>query len=117
VIIEGDIALNPAFSFTLDDEWVHDGSTARSFRQVLMHELGHMWGLDHQTGALSIMNDSQSNFRFFGFPYMDDAERSGRVIPHGRWLARTSRSICAAQTARRASLTRRFPPLSQRAAT
>jgi hypothetical protein len=81
VILEGDIALNPAFSFTLDDEWVNDGSTARSFRQVMMHELGHMWGLAHQFNFPSIMNDSQDVHRFFGFPYMDDAEAIRAAFP------------------------------------
>ncbi|MDQ6860995.1 MAG: dockerin type I domain-containing protein [Verrucomicrobiota bacterium] len=80
-IIEGDIALNPAWGFTLDDEWVNDGSSARSFRQVLSHELGHMWGLAHQFNFLSIMNDSQSVFRFFAFPYMDDAEGIRAAYP------------------------------------
>lgn len=81
VIVESDIALNPAFSFTLNDEWVYDGASARSFRQVLLHELGHMWGLAHQTNFLSIMNDSQSVFRFHAFPYMDDAEAIRAAYP------------------------------------
>ncbi len=81
VIIEGDIALNPAFTFTLDDEWVNDGASARSFRQVMMHELGHMWGLAHQFNFPSIMNDSQDVHRFFGFPYMDDAEAIRAAYP------------------------------------
>jgi hypothetical protein len=72
-IIEADIALNPAFSFTLDDEWVYNGGSAQPFRQVMTHELGHMHGLNHQFNFLSVMNYMPANFRFFGLPYMDDA--------------------------------------------
>ena len=81
VIVESDIAMNSAFSFTLDDESVHNGGTARSFRQVMLHEMGHMWGLNHNFNFPSIMNDSQDVFRFFGFPYMDDAEATRAAYP------------------------------------
>jgi hypothetical protein len=72
-ITEADIALNPAFSFTLDDEWVYDGAPAEGFRQVMTHELGHMHGLQHQFNYLSVMNYMPEEFRFFGIPYADDA--------------------------------------------
>src|SRR5437764_13610269 len=39
-IIEADIALNPAFSYTLDDEWVYDGSSRRSFRATPLVDPG-----------------------------------------------------------------------------
>ncbi len=81
VIVESDIALNPAFTFTLDDESVYNGGSARSFRQVMMHEMGHMWGLNHNFDFPSIMNDSQDVFRFFGFQYMDDAEATRAAYP------------------------------------
>lgn len=72
-IIEADIALNPAYSFTLDDEWIYDGSSAQGFRHVMSHELGHMHGLDHNFNFLSLMNYFPSEFRAFGMPYTDDA--------------------------------------------
>lgn len=73
-IIEADIALNPAFGWTLDDEWVYDGSTARSFRRTMFHELGHVFGLQHNFDFLSVMNYAPSAFRAYGIPFMDDAE-------------------------------------------
>ena len=73
-IVEADIALNPAFAFTLDDEWVYDGTYAQGFRQVMAHELGHMHGLEHNFSYLSLMNYLPSYFRAFGLPYADDAE-------------------------------------------
>jgi hypothetical protein len=84
-IIEADIALNPAFSFTLDDEWIYNGSSAQGFRHVMSHELGHMHGLDHNFNFLSLMNYFPSEFRAFGMPYTDDAagirfEYSGNAV-------------------------------------
>lgn len=72
-IIETDIAMNPAFSYTLDDEWVYNGSSAQGFRQTLIHELGHMHGLEHNFNFLSVMDYMPSYYRCFGIPYMDDA--------------------------------------------
>jgi hypothetical protein len=80
-ILEADIALNPAYSFTLDDEWVYDGGSAQGFRQVMLHELGHMLGLDHDFDAMSVMNYMPSVFRFFGIPYMDDAAGIRALYP------------------------------------
>jgi len=73
-IIEADIALNPAWSWTLDDEWVYDGSTARCFRRTMTHELGHMHGLEHQFDYLSVMNYPPAALRAFSMPFADDAE-------------------------------------------
>jgi len=73
-IVEGDLALNPAVSWTLDDEWVFDGSSATGFRQTFIHELGHMHGLNHNFGFLALMNYFQPNeYRHYGLPFMDDA--------------------------------------------
>ena len=74
-IIEADILLNPAVSWTLDDEWVFDGSSATGFRQTMVHEMGHMHGLEHNFGFLALMNYMQpNNYRYYAMPYADDAE-------------------------------------------
>jgi hypothetical protein len=91
-IVESDIVLNSALAFTLDDESVYNGGTAISFRQVMLHEMGHMWGLNHNFNFLSIMNDSQLVYRFFGFPYMDDAEAIRAAYPTAV-MARTDLAI------------------------
>jgi hypothetical protein len=92
IMIEADIALNPAFSFTLDDEWVFNGGTAQSFRQVMTHELGHMVGLEHNFQALSVMHYMPAAFRAFGLPYMDDAEGMRSIFP-AQTLSRTDLAI------------------------
>jgi hypothetical protein len=74
LITEADVALNPAYAWTLDDEWVYNGGGAKSFHRTMTHELGHVWGLEHQFNFLSVMNYSPSVFRAYGIPFMDDAE-------------------------------------------
>ena len=87
--IEADIALNPAFGFTLDDEWIFNGAgNVQSFRLVMLHELGHMHGLAHNFNFLAIMNYFPSVFRFFGLPYMDDAQGIRAEYP-SRVVSRT----------------------------
>ena len=70
VIIEADIALNPAYCWTLDERVATDASNqCWGFRQTMLHELGHAWGLDHpwETQDVwwdSVMNYSPKNDRF-----------------------------------------------------
>jgi len=80
-IVEADMALNPAQAWTLDDEWVYNGSGARSFRRTMTHELGHMLGLDHNFGGLSLMNYPPDEYRPFPVPFMDDAEGVRQIYP------------------------------------
>jgi hypothetical protein len=46
-VSEADVALNPAKAWTLDDLAATVRGGAYSFREVITHEIGHMWGLDH----------------------------------------------------------------------
>jgi hypothetical protein len=91
-IIEADIALNPAYSWTLDDEWVFDGSSAIGFRQTMIHELGHMWGLEHNFGWLSLMNYFPAQYRAYGLPFSDDAEALRTAHP-SRVVGRTDLGV------------------------
>lgn len=73
-IIEADIAFNPAFSFTVDDEAIYDGMNAKAFRHAVTHELGHVLGAEHNFTALATMNYLPNGYSFFGLPYMDDVQ-------------------------------------------
>lgn len=70
IILEADIALNPAFCWTLDDASGTDSkSGCQGFKQTMLHELGHAWGLLHpwETQDVwwdSVMNDSPQAYRF-----------------------------------------------------
>ena len=91
-IIEADIALNPAYSWTLDDEWVYDGSSAIGFRATMIHELGHMWGLEHNFSWLSLMNYLPLSYRAYALPFSDDAEALRTAHP-SRVVGRTDLGV------------------------
>lgn len=62
-IVESDVALNPAYSWTLDDaEGTTDAAPAWSFRQTLLHELGHSWGLQHPWETQNVFWPSTMNY-------------------------------------------------------
>lgn len=69
-IVESDVALNPAFCWTLDERAATNAAdSCWGFRQTMKHELGHAWGLKHpwETQDVwwdSIMNYSPKNYRY-----------------------------------------------------
>lgn len=69
-IVEADTALNPAYCWTLDERAGLDANdSCWGFRQTMLHELGHSWGLKHPWEFQdvwwdSVMNYSPKNFRF-----------------------------------------------------
>jgi hypothetical protein len=92
-IIEADIALNAAASYTLDDEWVFEGAAAAPFRLTMLHELGHMMGLEHNFNELATMNYlSPGGYRAFGLPYSDDANGIRSMYPP-RAIGRTDLAV------------------------
>ncbi|HJU37985.1 MAG TPA: hypothetical protein VJ724_00325, partial [Tahibacter sp.] len=70
IIVESDTALNPSYCWTLDDAYATDGTGAcQGFRQTMLHEVGHAWGLDHpwETQVVSwdsVMNYSPGTYRY-----------------------------------------------------
>ena len=61
-IVEADIALNPAFSWTLDDRVSTRPDQPASFQHTLLHELGHAWGLQHPWETQNVWWDSVMNY-------------------------------------------------------
>jgi hypothetical protein len=48
VLVEADVAFNPQKSWTIDDLAATGGQEKIfSFKEVMLHELGHVWGLNH----------------------------------------------------------------------
>jgi|GEM_PF-1817985 len=93
LIVESDISLNVGVGWTLDQNWVLDGSSAFSYRQVLSHELGHAHGLGHEDTFLSLMRASvPGTFAAFSAPFMDNAEAI-RVNYPARVVGRTDLAI------------------------
>lgn len=61
-IVEADVALNPAYSWTLNERIATTSGSAQSFRQTMLHELGHVWGLHHPWETQNVWWDSVMNY-------------------------------------------------------
>jgi hypothetical protein len=87
-VVEADVALNPAKSWTLDDlEATAARDAAYSFKEVITHEIGHMWGLDHPFETQEAWWDSVMQYKFriyyYGTIYADDAMAVRKAFPPG----------------------------------
>jgi len=84
--VEADIALNPAYSWTLDNEYAaRESSSAWSFEREMLHELGHGWGLQHPWEYQDVWWDSIENRapKRFRLPtlFADDTQASRTAYP------------------------------------
>ena len=79
--IEADIALNPAFNWTVDDYSTYFNSNLYNADRTLLHEIGHSWGLDHQFEALSVMNYAPHKYRAYTILYRDDIAAIKSAFP------------------------------------
>jgi hypothetical protein len=61
-IVEADIALNPASLWTLDDKVGTRPGRTVSFKHVMLHELGHAWGLTHPWETQNVWWESVMNY-------------------------------------------------------
>jgi len=62
-IIEADTALNPAYCWTLDErQGLNETDSCWGFRQTMLHELGHSWGLKHPWEFQDVWWDSVMNY-------------------------------------------------------
>lgn len=86
-VIEADVALNPAKAWTLDDLEATVRGGAYSFKEVMTHEMGHMWGLHHPFETQEAWWDSVMQYKvkiyYFGTLYADDAMAVRSAFPPG----------------------------------
>ena len=71
-IVEADIAMNPAFSWTTVDCNTYYNSNLYNTHRTFLHELGHAWGANHSFNALSVMNYAPKKFRAYTQLQADD---------------------------------------------
>ncbi|MEA2560756.1 MAG: hypothetical protein QOH06_2260 [Acidobacteriota bacterium] len=86
-VVEADVALNPAKAWTLDDVEATTRGGAYSFKEVITHELGHMWGLDHPFETQEAWWDSVMQYKvkifYLGMICADDAMAVRKAFPPG----------------------------------
>jgi hypothetical protein len=62
-IVEADVALNPAVSWTLDTRIATESSSSLwGFQQTMLHEVGHAFGLKHPWETQDVWWDSVMNY-------------------------------------------------------
>lgn len=79
--IEADIALNPAFNWSVDDYSTYDNPSVWNANRTLTHEIGHAWGLEHQFEELSVMNYAPKKYRAYNVLYGDDVMAVRTAFP------------------------------------
>lgn len=86
-VVEADVALNPARAWTLDDIEATTRGGAYSFKEVMTHEIGHMWGLRHPFETQEAWWDSVMQYKskifYLGTIYADDAMAVRSAFPPG----------------------------------
>jgi matrixin len=89
VLIEADVAFNPHKSWTLDDLEATGGQDRiYAFKEVVLHELGHVWGLWHPWDEEEWVSwDSVMNYKprqyYVGELFADDTAAVRRAFPPG----------------------------------
>ncbi len=82
-VVEADVALNPAYPWTLDDAFATTPGPVQSFHHTLLHELGHTWGLRHPWETQDVWWDSVMN-------YAPQEYRLARLLADDTTAARTA---------------------------
>lgn len=61
-IVEADLILNPSIDYTTDDDLIIESINTTNLNFIMMHELGHVLGFEHEFGKLSVMNYYQPQY-------------------------------------------------------
>lgn len=89
VVVEADVAFNPHRRWTTDDLAATGGQeSVFAFKEVVLHELGHVWGLLHPWDEEEFVTwDSVMNYKlrtyYVGELYGDDTAAVRRAFPPG----------------------------------
>ncbi len=89
VLVEADTVFNPNLSWTLDDlEATRTAGSAYAFKEVVLHELGHVWGLWHPSDqGAKVTWDSVMNYKprvyYGGELFADDTAAVRHAFPPG----------------------------------
>ena len=89
-VVEADVAFSPLKNWTLDDVEGLTSGAPYSFKEVALHELGHVWGLEHPWETQHVTWDSVMNYRtkiyYVVELFADDTTAVRKAFPPGRAL-------------------------------
>lgn len=91
-IVEADIALNPAVNWTADNAAAYSNPNLNSIDFVLLHELGHSWGMEHLWMELSVMNYPPKQYKAYPNLYLADVWALRAAFP-SRIVTRTDLNL------------------------
>lgn len=80
-LVEADIALNDAFSWSADSYAVYNDPNVWPIDQTFLHELGHAVGAPHNFSDLSVMNYAPKRYRSYNALYRDDTASCRAAYP------------------------------------
>ena len=88
LIVEADVAFNPHKSWTLDDLVAGGQDKIYSFKEACLHELGHVWGLNHPfDDDATVTWDSVMDYKprqyWVGELFADDTAAVRHAFPPG----------------------------------
>ena len=87
IVQEADVAFSPTESWTLDDVEGINRGTVYPFKDVALHELGHVWGLKHPWQTQQVWWDSVMNYKskryYLVELFADDTEAVRAAFPKG----------------------------------
>ena len=80
VIEEADIAFSAALPWSVNPDDAFNG-LAQAYQHILLHELGHTLGVQHNFTGLAATNYGSLQWQSHGLLYMDDAEAARTIYP------------------------------------
>ncbi len=90
VLLEADVAFNPSWIWTVDDVEGRSRGQGYPFKDVVLHELGHVWGLKHPWQYQQVSWDSVMNYKgkhyYEAELFADDTSAARAAFPPGAAL-------------------------------
>ncbi len=91
-LAEADICMNPSLNWTLNSYATYLDNNLFSIDTVLLHELGHAWGANHEFNTMSVMNYAPK--KYFAYTALNTDDANGLRNEYSGDISRKSIGIC-----------------------